>query len=104
MKLFIILITVVLAKGLSADFAPSPAPVGINGNDSLVNPTLVTVDEGAVCLAGNPAAYYYSKGFGRGSKNWIVYLRVADVMLVGAYPFEDHDDPRNFKNTITVKL
>nr|GMC61390.1 pectin acetylesterase 8-like [Ipomoea batatas] len=72
MKLFIILITVVLAKGLSADFAPSPAPAG---NDSLVNPTLVTVDEGAVCLAGNPAAYYYSKGFGRGSKNWIVYLR-----------------------------
>nr|GMC58571.1 pectin acetylesterase 7-like isoform X2 [Ipomoea batatas] len=75
MKIFIILISVVLAKSLSADFAPSPAPVGINGNDSLVNPTLVTVDEGAVCLAGNPAAYYYSKGFGRGSKNWIVYLR-----------------------------
>ncbi|KAK6938133.1 Protein kinase domain [Dillenia turbinata] len=23
------------------------------------------------------------------------------VMLVGAYPFEDHDDPRNFRKTIT---
>nr|GLL31585.1 serine/threonine-protein kinase SAPK1 [Ipomoea trifida] len=30
--------------------------------------------------------------------------KVADVMLVGAYPFEDPDDPRNFKKTITVKF
>nr|GMD81557.1 putative late blight resistance protein homolog R1A-4 [Ipomoea batatas] len=30
--------------------------------------------------------------------------KVADVMLVGAYLFEDPDDPRNFKKTITVKL
>nr|GMC87054.1 serine/threonine-protein kinase SAPK2-like [Ipomoea batatas] len=33
-----------------------------------------------------------------------VSSRVADVMLVGAYPFEDPDDPRNFKKTITAKL
>nr|GMD12794.1 Serine/threonine-protein kinase [Ipomoea batatas] len=32
------------------------------------------------------------------------YYKVADVMLVGAYLFEDPDDPRNFKKTITVKL
>nr|GLL19716.1 serine/threonine-protein kinase SRK2 [Ipomoea trifida] len=29
---------------------------------------------------------------------------VAYVMLVGAYLFEDPDDPRNFKKTITVKF
>nr|GMC58576.1 pectin acetylesterase 8-like [Ipomoea batatas]GMC58616.1 pectin acetylesterase 8-like [Ipomoea batatas] len=43
-------------------------------NDNLVNPTFVK-DTSAVCLAGNPAAYYYSKGFGEGVNNWIVYLR-----------------------------
>ncbi|TFJ94948.1 pyruvate carboxyltransferase [Platysternon megacephalum] len=43
-------------------------------NDNLVNPTFVK-DTSAVCLAGNPAAYYYSKGFGEGINNWIVYLR-----------------------------
>ncbi|XP_019150657.1 PREDICTED: pectin acetylesterase 8-like isoform X2 [Ipomoea nil] len=75
MKIFIILISVVvvLAGGSSADLAPSLAR-RINGNHSLVNPTLVTIDRGAVCLHGNPATYYYSKGFGKGSKNWIVYL------------------------------
>lgn len=26
------------------------------------------------------------------------------VMLVGAYPFEDHTDPRNFSKTIKVRL
>jgi serine/threonine-protein kinase SRK2 len=26
------------------------------------------------------------------------------VMLVGAYPFEDHTDPRNFSKTIKVWL
>ena len=26
------------------------------------------------------------------------------VMLVGAYPFEDQDDPRNFRKTIQVKI
>jgi serine/threonine-protein kinase SRK2 len=25
------------------------------------------------------------------------------VMLVGAYPFEDHTDPRNFSKTIKVR-
>ncbi|XP_019183843.1 PREDICTED: pectin acetylesterase 8-like isoform X2 [Ipomoea nil] len=44
-----------------------------SGND-IVNPTFVK-DARAVCLAGNPAAYYYSKGFGKGVSNWIVYLQ-----------------------------
>jgi serine/threonine-protein kinase SRK2 len=26
------------------------------------------------------------------------------VMLVGAYPFEDQDDPRNFRKTIQVNI
>lgn len=26
------------------------------------------------------------------------------VMLVGAYPFEDPDDPKNFRKTITVSV
>ncbi|KAL6549750.1 hypothetical protein OROMI_020238 [Orobanche minor] len=30
--------------------------------------------KGAVCLDGTPAGYHYSRGFGDGSNNWLVYL------------------------------
>ncbi|CAH9137516.1 unnamed protein product [Cuscuta epithymum] len=52
--------------------ALSPAPFFCDAD--LVNATLVRVDDGAVCLGGNPAAYFYVPGFDNGIENWIVYL------------------------------
>ncbi|GER46901.1 pectinacetylesterase family protein [Striga asiatica] len=41
-----------------------------------VNITILSdaVAKGAVCLDGSPAGYHYSKGFGDGKNNWIIYL------------------------------
>ncbi|CAA0831888.1 Pectin acetylesterase 8 [Striga hermonthica] len=41
-----------------------------------VNITILSdaVAKGAVCLDGSPAGYHYSKGFGDGENNWLVYL------------------------------
>ncbi|CAH9077029.1 unnamed protein product [Cuscuta europaea] len=71
------------------------------GDADLVNPTLVSVDDGAVCLGGNQAAYFYVPGFDNGIENWIVYLpgggwckNVSDCEIylqrrfVGSYPGE----------------
>ncbi|XP_042034970.1 pectin acetylesterase 11-like isoform X2 [Salvia splendens] len=33
------------------------------------------VAKGAVCLDGTPPAYIYSKGYGEGANNWIVYIQ-----------------------------
>ncbi|XP_019183841.1 PREDICTED: pectin acetylesterase 8-like [Ipomoea nil] len=70
-------ILLILVTSLALLNALSPASFhaasDTSGNDTL-NPTFVK-DARAVCLAGNPAAYYYSKGFGKGVSNWIVYLR-----------------------------
>ncbi|KAK7262746.1 hypothetical protein RJT34_30326 [Clitoria ternatea] len=32
------------------------------------------VSKGAVCLDGSPPAYHFDKGFGEGTKNWIVHI------------------------------
>ncbi|CAH9076101.1 unnamed protein product [Cuscuta europaea] len=45
-----------------------------DGNPNLVNATLVKADKKAVCLLGNPAAYFHAPGYGKGIQNWIVYL------------------------------
>ncbi|VFR01086.1 unnamed protein product [Cuscuta campestris] len=50
------------------------AATATGGNDTLVNPTFVTVDDGAVCLTGQPASYFFLKGFGNGTRNWLVFL------------------------------
>ncbi|CAH9063816.1 unnamed protein product [Cuscuta epithymum] len=45
-----------------------------DGNPNSVNATLVKADKKAVCLLGNPAAYFYAPGYGNGIENWIIYL------------------------------
>ncbi|XP_031107068.1 pectin acetylesterase 8-like [Ipomoea triloba] len=70
--LLILVTSLALLNALST--TRSLATSDTSGNDDLVNPTFVN-DTSAVCLAGNPAAYYYSKGFGEGISNWMVYLR-----------------------------
>ncbi|CAH9071905.1 unnamed protein product [Cuscuta europaea] len=49
-------------------------PVDLEGSSTMVNPTLVTIDDGAVCLSGKPAAYYLLPGYDTGITNWLVYL------------------------------
>ncbi|CAH9134329.1 unnamed protein product [Cuscuta epithymum] len=54
---------------------PSPiTPAPTPGDADVVSPTFVTIDNRAVCLGGNKAAYYYVPGFGKGVENWVVYL------------------------------
>ncbi|KAL3613814.1 hypothetical protein CASFOL_041888 [Castilleja foliolosa] len=51
--------------------------IGVNGHCSApVNITILenALETGAVCLDGSPAGYHFSKGFGDGVDNWIVYL------------------------------
>ena len=35
----------------------------------------------AVCLDGSPPGYHFQRGFGSGSRSWIVYLQVTDPFI-----------------------
>ncbi|VFR01084.1 unnamed protein product [Cuscuta campestris] len=69
--LLAILLLTQSCSSFSSSAAPAPAT---GGNEVEVNPTFVTIDDGAVCLTGAPAAYYFFKGFGNGTRNWLIYL------------------------------
>ncbi|KAL1541912.1 [Wnt protein] O-palmitoleoyl-L-serine hydrolase [Salvia divinorum] len=44
--------------------------------DQELNVTFITdaISKGAVCLDGTPGGYFFSKGFGDGINNWMIYL------------------------------
>nr|GMD93254.1 pectin acetylesterase 7 isoform X2 [Ipomoea batatas] len=45
---------------------------------TITNVSITTMDDavpkGAVCLDGSPPAYYFDKGQGNGTDNWLIYL------------------------------
>ncbi|KAK7262748.1 hypothetical protein RJT34_30328 [Clitoria ternatea] len=41
------------------------------------------VSKGAVCLDGSPPAYHFDKGFGEGTKNWIVHIEACPFQQIG---------------------
>ncbi|CAH9076103.1 unnamed protein product [Cuscuta europaea] len=82
-----------------------------DGNPNLVNATLVKADKKAVCLLGNPAAYFHAPGYGKGIQNWIVYLPVIwrwvdllkarrEVSLVDLLRMLDH--PEDFLRAVIL--
>ncbi|XP_031487505.1 pectin acetylesterase 5-like [Nymphaea colorata] len=66
-----VIITVLLKVSLR-----SPSEPLIAGNSPLVELTLLQDAEskGAVCLDGSPPAYHIQRGYGSGSKNWLLHI------------------------------
>ncbi|CAN6442600.1 unnamed protein product [Victoria cruziana] len=66
-----VIITVLLKFSLR-----SPSEPLISGNRPLVELTLLqdAVSKGAVCLDGSPPAYHIQRGYGSGSKNWVLHI------------------------------
>ncbi|CAL4946199.1 unnamed protein product [Urochloa decumbens] len=60
-----------------AFFCHSPPVAVATGAPELVELTLLpdAWEKGAVCLDGSPPAYHLQRGFGSGSRSWLVYLQ-----------------------------
>ncbi|CAH9137237.1 unnamed protein product [Cuscuta epithymum] len=74
-QLFLILFALLLPLSFSvnASLAEGGRKAEVSGNDTLVYPTFVTIDDGAVCLSGKPASYYFLPGYGDGLRNWLLF-------------------------------
>ncbi|XP_066311572.1 pectin acetylesterase 5-like [Miscanthus floridulus] len=62
---------------LAACFGRSPVAMAPDSSPELIELTLLTGarEKGAVCLDGSPPGYHFQRGFGSGSRSWIVYLQ-----------------------------